>query len=101
MLSGPKKAWNSKRYRANEWQNERSVGRTKTIPMFKKDISEILLKRWQLVEQDTESNWAAQNMADSLPEYDLGLAGVLDDENDDEGAGSEGDEMEGDEDPSN
>ena len=98
MLSGPKKEWNSKRFRAGEWQKETSVGRTKTVPMFKKDISNILLNRWRLVQKETGSNWAAKNMGSSWPEYDRGLAGVLEDEEDEEAEGDEGDEIEGDED---
>jgi hypothetical protein len=62
MLSGPKKEWDSKRYNCNKWHKESSVGRTKTIPMFQRDISKILENRWNLFQKDTESTWAAMPM---------------------------------------
>lgn len=97
MLTGPKKEWDSKRYRGDSWHKEPPVRRMKTIPMFKKDISEILINRWKLVVKDTESNWAAQKMADSWPEYGQGLDFEPEGSDPDEGD-EEGDEMEGDED---
>ena len=96
MLSGTKKVWNSKRYRCDEWQKEESVRRTKTIPLFKRDISALLLQRWRLVRKDTESNWAARNVAGSWPEYGQGLdvEPVVSESEDQE---EEGDENQGDE----
>jgi hypothetical protein len=87
MLSGPKKTWDSKRYKGNKWEKERSVGRPNTIPMFQTDISVLLESRWRLVVQDTGSDWAAKYMAASWPEYDQGLdvvQGSDDEQNDEE-----------------
>ena len=97
MITGPKKVWDSKRYRADAWKKEKPVRRTQTIPMFKKDISQNLLKRWKLVAKDTESNWAAQNVGASWPEYGQGLDVAADGSDPDEGD-DEGDAMEGDDD---
>ena len=96
MLTGPKKTWDSKRYSGTLWRKEHPVRRMKTIPMFQRDISEILINRWRLVRKDIESNWAARNMADSWPEYGQGLdfepEGSDPDEGDEESDAEEGDE---------
>ena len=76
-----------------------SVGRTKTIPMFQRDISKIMENRWGLVQKDTESTWAARNIGHDWPEYADGLVGVPD-AGDDDSAGSQDEENEGDRDPS-
>ena len=76
LVSGPTlatKKWDSKRYKANKWKKETPVARTRTSPMFKKDISNILENRWRLVGEDTGSDWAAKQMADSWPEFAVGL----------------------------
>ena len=91
MITGPKKVWDSKRYRADAWKKEKPVRRTQTIPMFKKDISNILENRWRLVDEDTGSDWAAKQMADSWPEFAVGLDAPVG-ENEEEQAEEEGDD---------
>ena len=91
MLTGPNKKWDSTRYKGNKWQKETPVGRTKSRPMFKKDISDIMRSRWRLVEKDTGSHWAATEMAVSWPEFAQGLdAAVV--SNAEEPGGEEGDD---------
>ena len=60
-------------------------------PMFKKDISNILENRWRLVDEDTGSDWAAKQMADSWPEFAVGLDAPVG-ENEEEQAEEEGDD---------
>ena len=95
MLTGPKKEWNSRRYRGDAWRREMAVGRRKAAPMFKRDITEILLKRWKLVEQDTGSRWAATHMAGSWPEFSQGLDVAQEDveEQSEGGSPNEGDDL--------